>query len=206
MPLPPPTARTHPQACSPRSARRLQAQRRLLGHRGPPDRCQGPRLSACRRGCGKRGEAVHDMWVQGDHRPSDECILDAVACTDAMPYVGYCDRISPDYAQLVGLNLFHGFRTAVKNLFPQHPRLLASQRTGDVPADRCAADFRQRRTRQRRKRPQALPARPLSCAGVAFGRGTALLPALVPWPEAWVERICPWFITFRNLNSSKESA
>ena len=63
-----------------------------------------------------RGEAVHDMWVRVtiDHQMN---VLDAVACTDAMPYMGYCDRITPDYAQLVGLNLFHGFRTAVKNLF-----------------------------------------------------------------------------------------
>jgi hypothetical protein len=44
-------------------------------------------------------------------------ILEAVACIDAMPYSGYCDQIAPDYSQLIGLNLFHGFRTAVKNLF-----------------------------------------------------------------------------------------
>jgi hypothetical protein len=44
-------------------------------------------------------------------------ILDAAACVDAMPYVGYCDRIAPDYTKLIGLNLFHGFRAAVKTLF-----------------------------------------------------------------------------------------
>ncbi|QLH50070.1 MAG: DUF2889 domain-containing protein [Candidatus Accumulibacter cognatus] len=67
-------------------------------------------------GLRQRGEAVHDMWVRVtiDHQMN---VLDAVACADAMPYVGYCDRITPDYTQLVGLNLFHGFRTAVKNLF-----------------------------------------------------------------------------------------
>ncbi len=67
-------------------------------------------------GLRKPGEAVHDMWMRVtiDHGMN---ILDAVACTDAMPYVDYCDRITPDYAQLVGLNLFHGFRTAVKTLF-----------------------------------------------------------------------------------------
>jgi hypothetical protein len=67
-------------------------------------------------GLRRRGEAVHDMSVRVtiDRRMT---IRDAAACTDGMPYVGYCDRITPDYAQLVGLNLFHGFRTAVKQLF-----------------------------------------------------------------------------------------
>ena len=67
-------------------------------------------------GLRKRGEAVHDMWVRVtiDHQMN---ILDAIACTDAMPYAGYCDQIAPAYAQVVGLNLFHGFRTAVKTLF-----------------------------------------------------------------------------------------
>lgn len=67
-------------------------------------------------GMRRRGEPVHDMWVRVtiDQQMN---ILDAVACTDAMPYTGHCDRIVPDYGQLVGLNLFHGFRTAVKTLF-----------------------------------------------------------------------------------------
>ncbi len=62
------------------------------------------------------GEPVHDMWVRVTIDRQMK-VLDAVACTDAMPYAGYCDRITPDYSRLVGLNLFHGFRTAVKNLF-----------------------------------------------------------------------------------------
>jgi hypothetical protein len=67
-------------------------------------------------GLRKPGEAVHDMWVRVtiDARMN---ILGASACIDAMPYNGYCDRIAPDYSRLIGLNLFHGFRTAVKNLF-----------------------------------------------------------------------------------------
>ncbi|HMW63650.1 MAG TPA: DUF2889 domain-containing protein [Accumulibacter sp.] len=67
-------------------------------------------------GLRKRGEAVHDMWLRVtiDSRMG---IVDAVASTDAMPYVGHCDRITPAYRQLIGLNLFHGFRTAVKTLF-----------------------------------------------------------------------------------------
>jgi len=63
-----------------------------------------------------QGDAVHDMWVRVtiDHQMG---IVDAMACTDAMPYVGYCDRITPDYSKLIGLNLFHGFRKAVKDRF-----------------------------------------------------------------------------------------
>ncbi len=67
-------------------------------------------------GLRKQGEPVHDMSVRVtvDQRMA---IVNAVACTDAMPYEGYCDRITPDYARLIGLNLFHGFRKAVKERF-----------------------------------------------------------------------------------------
>ena len=63
-----------------------------------------------------QGEAVHDMWVRVtiDHKMN---VVDAAACTDAMPYDGMYDTIHPAYAQLIGLNLFHGFRKAVKDLF-----------------------------------------------------------------------------------------
>jgi len=67
-------------------------------------------------GLRKQGDAVHDMWVRVtiDRHMG---IVNAAACTDAMPYVGYCDSIAPDYSKLIGLNLFHGFRKAVKDLF-----------------------------------------------------------------------------------------
>lgn len=63
-----------------------------------------------------QGEAVHDMWVRVtiDRKMN---VTDAVACTDAMPYEGMCDGIHPSYSKLIGLNLFHGFRKAVKELF-----------------------------------------------------------------------------------------
>ncbi len=63
-----------------------------------------------------RGEPVHDMWVRVTIN-REMGIVDAVARTDAMPYVGACELIAPNYAQLIGLNLFHGFRKAVKDLF-----------------------------------------------------------------------------------------
>jgi hypothetical protein len=62
------------------------------------------------------GEAVHDMSVRVTVDAAMN-IVDAVACTDAMPYEGFCDDIHPAYSQLIGLNLFHGFRKAVKELF-----------------------------------------------------------------------------------------
>lgn len=36
------------------------------------------------------------------------------ACSDAVPYPGYCDTIGPAYRKLVGLNLMHGFRKGVQ--------------------------------------------------------------------------------------------
>ena len=63
-----------------------------------------------------KGEPVHEMSVRVTV-DRDMHIIDAVASTDAMPYGGLCDRITPDYSKLVGLNLFHGFRKDVKARF-----------------------------------------------------------------------------------------
>jgi hypothetical protein len=63
-----------------------------------------------------RGTPVHDMWVRVTVNAQMN-ILEAIACTDAMPYEGMCDSIHPDYSKLVGLNLFQGFRKSVKALF-----------------------------------------------------------------------------------------
>lgn len=63
-----------------------------------------------------RGEPVHDMSVRVTIDAKMN-ILEAFACTDAMPYDGMCDSITADYSKLVGLNLFHGFRKAVKDSF-----------------------------------------------------------------------------------------
>ncbi|MEI7431233.1 MAG: DUF2889 domain-containing protein [Betaproteobacteria bacterium] len=62
------------------------------------------------------GEAVHDMSVRITI-DSSMTILEVVTCTDAAPYMGACDTILPDYSKIVGLNLFHGFLKAVKELF-----------------------------------------------------------------------------------------
>ncbi len=67
-------------------------------------------------GLRKAGEAVHDMWVRItiDDKMN---ILEASTCTDAAPYMGACETVPPDYSRIVGLNLFHGFLKAVKEMF-----------------------------------------------------------------------------------------
>ena len=61
------------------------------------------------------GEPIHSMWLRItiDHTLT---IVDAEASSDAMPYEGYCDAITPDYKQLVGLAIRPGFSNKVKEL------------------------------------------------------------------------------------------
>lgn len=61
------------------------------------------------------GEPVHSMWLRitVDARLN---IVDAAAATDAMPYEGECDRITPDYRKLIGLALRPGYNQRVKEL------------------------------------------------------------------------------------------
>lgn len=63
-----------------------------------------------------KGEAVHDMWVRVTI-DRDMNIHDADAGSDAVPYPGGCDTIAPAYRQLIGRNLFKGFRREVSELF-----------------------------------------------------------------------------------------
>jgi hypothetical protein len=67
-------------------------------------------------GIRKAGEPVHEMWVRIsiDKRLN---IVDAEAITDAGPYPGNCELITPDYKQLVGLSLLPGFTTKVREMF-----------------------------------------------------------------------------------------
>jgi hypothetical protein len=59
------------------------------------------------------GEPVHDMWLRITV-DRELRIVDAAASTDAMPYAGQCDRITPDYAKLVGLSIGPGYLRHVK--------------------------------------------------------------------------------------------
>ena len=64
----------------------------------------------------KSGDAVHDMRVRVtiDRRMN---VVDVAVCTEAAPFMGYCDSITPDYSRIIGLNLLHGFLKAVKEMF-----------------------------------------------------------------------------------------
>jgi hypothetical protein len=59
------------------------------------------------------GQAIHDMQLQlvVDRELN---ILSATSVTTAMPYPQVCDQHGDAYAQLQGLNLLHGFRSALK--------------------------------------------------------------------------------------------
>jgi hypothetical protein len=67
-------------------------------------------------GVRKAGEPIHEMWVRLtiDRRLN---IVDAEAQTDAGPYPGNCELITPDYKQLVGLSLLPGFAAKVREMF-----------------------------------------------------------------------------------------
>ncbi len=61
------------------------------------------------------GESIHSMWLRITIDRT-LTIVDAEAATDAMPYVGHCDTITPDYKKLIGLALRPGFSSQVKQL------------------------------------------------------------------------------------------
>ena len=63
----------------------------------------------------KAGESLHSMWLRITIDRT-LTIVDAEAATDAMPYVGYCDQIAPDYKKLIGLAIRPGFSSRVKEL------------------------------------------------------------------------------------------
>ncbi|MHB1374257.1 MAG: DUF2889 domain-containing protein [Thauera sp.] len=67
-------------------------------------------------GLRRAGDPVHLMRVR---LTLDEAfnIVDAFACSDAVPYSGQCDTIGPAYRKLIGLNLVRGFRRTVGEMF-----------------------------------------------------------------------------------------
>jgi len=63
-----------------------------------------------------KGEPIHEMWLRITI-DRNLVIVDAQASTDAMPYVGECDKITPDYRKLVGIAIRPGYTQKVKELF-----------------------------------------------------------------------------------------
>lgn len=63
-----------------------------------------------------KGEPVHDMRVRITV-DNEFVIVAAAAVSDAVPYPNGCEKIAPDYARLVGLNLVRGYRKTVGEMF-----------------------------------------------------------------------------------------
>ena len=62
------------------------------------------------------GSSVHSMWLRITIDRS-MTIIDAEAASDAMPYLGYCSEITPEYKKLIGLAIRPGFSRRVMELF-----------------------------------------------------------------------------------------
>lgn len=67
-------------------------------------------------GLRRAGDPVHLMRVRLT-LDGEFGIVDAFACSDAVPYPGQCDTIGPAYRRLIGLNLVRGFRRTVGEMF-----------------------------------------------------------------------------------------
>ncbi|MEO8103993.1 MAG: DUF2889 domain-containing protein [Betaproteobacteria bacterium] len=60
------------------------------------------------------GDSIHSMWL----RITLDMTLTIVAVdasTDAMPYPGHCNQITPDYKKLIGLAIRPGFTNLVRS-------------------------------------------------------------------------------------------
>jgi Protein of unknown function (DUF2889) len=62
------------------------------------------------------GEPIHSMWLRITV-DGTLTIVDAQAVSEAMPYRGFCDQITPTYKQLIGLAIRPGFSNKVRELF-----------------------------------------------------------------------------------------
>ena len=60
-----------------------------------------------------QGQALHDLHLRVTVNLQLQ-IVDVEASSDAVPYPGYCEVITPDYKKLIGLNLLKQFRQGVK--------------------------------------------------------------------------------------------
>lgn len=67
-------------------------------------------------GLRKAGDPIHQMHVRITV-DADFNILDAQAESPWVPYPGTCEKVTPSYRRLIGLNLLRGFRRDVGALF-----------------------------------------------------------------------------------------
>src|SRR3954466_13200140 len=63
-------------------------------------------------GVRRAGQPIHDMWIRLTIDASFT-VLNAQASMDAVPYPNGCEKITPAYRRLIGLNLLRGFRNRV---------------------------------------------------------------------------------------------
>ncbi|MFZ6657231.1 DUF2889 domain-containing protein [Undibacterium sp. TJN19] len=72
-----------------------------------------PRDITLASGVRPNGSALHDLSLRITI-DLQLTIVDVEASSDAVPYPGYCEVITPDYKKLIGLNLLKQFRQGVK--------------------------------------------------------------------------------------------
>ncbi|MFZ6735022.1 DUF2889 domain-containing protein [Undibacterium sp. Ji42W] len=72
-----------------------------------------PRDITLASGVRPNGSALHDLSLRITI-DLQLTIVDVEASSDAVPYPGYCEVITPDYKKLIGLNLLTQFRQGVK--------------------------------------------------------------------------------------------
>ena len=175
-------------ARAPRPVRRLSARRRPVRHRRAPGRRQGPRLRAPdRRAAGARGRARH--VGARDDRPRVQHSRDRRAHRrHALP--GACDRIEPTYAKLDRRESRAGLPQASPRRHGRRPGLHARHRAPGGAADGRGADVREPAARGRRGR-QAVPARPLPCAGDDERHRSPVLSEVVPGRHSHFRRRSP---------------
>ncbi len=65
-------------------------------------------------GVRKANTAVHAMWLRLTY-DATLTIIDAEAATDAAPYAGTCETITPKYKLLIGMSMRPGFSERVRN-------------------------------------------------------------------------------------------
>jgi hypothetical protein len=66
-------------------------------------------------GVRRAGQEVHDMRVRITI-DREFNVIDVLAVSDAVPYPGGCETITPEYRKLIGLNLLRGFRKQAAEL------------------------------------------------------------------------------------------
>ena len=115
MPLPPPACArqaSHQRSITVQSYRRPDGLWDIEGHLSDVWPDPVPRAG----GVLPAGQPMHSMWLRltVDRTAT---IVAAVAVTDAGPYDTACGAITPDYQQLVGVQVSRGYRDAIRRLF-----------------------------------------------------------------------------------------